>query len=138
MSASPSPLLSMLISYSTSSPNSKKFGPPAGPSRGMKLAIKVTVLGLSGLTKAYRSVLSATGSLEMSGASRWDDISLPPLELGAFRSCLWQNSNQAHHKLRIAKNDFLSAGHHTDLARSEIAHMGYQGSTKLGSGCFFR
>jgi hypothetical protein len=29
---------------------------------------------LSGLTNAYTSVLSATGSLEISGASRCDDI----------------------------------------------------------------
>ena len=34
----------------------------------------VTVSGLSGLVKAYRSVLSATGSLEISGASRWEDM----------------------------------------------------------------
>src|SRR5262245_45771969 len=31
----------------------------------------VTVLGRSGLTNAYRSVLSAAGSLAISGASRW-------------------------------------------------------------------
>src|SRR5689334_6878133 len=31
----------------------------------------VTVLGLSGDTNAYRSVLSAVGSCEMSGASAW-------------------------------------------------------------------
>src|SRR5579862_751246 len=34
----------------------------------------VTVSGRSGLTNAYRSVLSATGSLEISGASRCDDM----------------------------------------------------------------
>ena len=34
----------------------------------------VTVSGLSGLTNAYTSVLSATGSFEISGASRCDDI----------------------------------------------------------------
>jgi hypothetical protein len=32
---------------------------------------------LSGLTNAYTSVLSATGSLAISGASRCDDIRLP-------------------------------------------------------------
>src|SRR5207248_8685335 len=41
------------------------------------LLIKVTVFGLSGLTKAYRSVLSATGSLAMAGASRCDDMGSP-------------------------------------------------------------
>src|SRR6266581_7312147 len=38
----------------------------------------VTVSGLSGLTNAYRSVLSATGSLEILGASRWDVTNLFP------------------------------------------------------------
>src|SRR3989442_4301389 len=42
----------------------------------MKLARIVTVSGLSGLTNAYRSVLSATGSLEILGASRWDVTNL--------------------------------------------------------------
>src|SRR4051794_15968770 len=37
----------------------------------------VTVSGLSGLTKAYRSVLSASGSLLISGASRWLDANVP-------------------------------------------------------------
>src|SRR5579864_1305800 len=36
--------------------------------------MSVTVLGLSGLTKAYTSVLSATGSFEICGASRCDDM----------------------------------------------------------------
>src|ERR1700722_4553758 len=36
--------------------------------------MSVTVPGLSGLTNAYTSVLSATGSLEISGASRCDDM----------------------------------------------------------------
>src|ERR1700733_8850999 len=39
--------------------------------------MSVTVSGLSGLTNAYTSVLSATGSLEISGASRCDDMRLP-------------------------------------------------------------
>src|SRR5580704_1203856 len=37
--------------------------------------MSVTVSGLSGLTNAYTSVLSATGSLDVSGASRCDDMS---------------------------------------------------------------
>ena len=36
--------------------------------------IIVTKSGLSGLTKAYVSVLSATGSFEIEGASRWEDM----------------------------------------------------------------
>ena len=40
----------------------------------------VTVSGSSGETNAYVSVLSATGSLLIAGASRWDDISCLLLE----------------------------------------------------------
>src|SRR5205823_11012654 len=61
------------MSYLTSSPNRLKFGPPAGSSNGIQLVTMVTVLGSSGLRKAYRSVASATGSCEISGASRWLD-----------------------------------------------------------------
>src|SRR2546423_14884166 len=43
----------------------------------------VRVFGLSGLRNAYRSVLSAVGSSEMSGASRWLEALL---ELGARRA----------------------------------------------------
>src|SRR5574339_1076362 len=39
----------------------------------MKLLIRVTVSGFEGLTKAYTSVLSASGSWLISGASRWLD-----------------------------------------------------------------
>src|SRR5213593_409993 len=70
----PSPLLSIRISYRTSSPNWKKFGPPAGSSSGMKFERIVTFEVSTGSTNAYRSVLSATGSFEIVGASRWDDI----------------------------------------------------------------
>src|SRR6478736_7884480 len=52
----------------------------------MKFAISVTVPGLSGLTNAYTSVLSATGSLAISGASRCEDMRLPHrLETGSNR-----------------------------------------------------
>src|SRR5919201_1729336 len=43
----------------------------------------VRVFGLSGLRNTYRSVLSAVGSSEISGASRWLDALL---ELGARRA----------------------------------------------------
>jgi hypothetical protein len=39
----------------------------------MKAGIGVTDFGCRGLTSASTSVLSATGSLEISGASRCDD-----------------------------------------------------------------
>src|SRR3954451_25228955 len=44
----------------------------------------VTVSGSSGLTKAYRSEESATGSLLISGASRCDDIGKPLSALDGF------------------------------------------------------
>src|ERR1700759_2564112 len=74
MSAWAVPELLTWISYSTSSPNSKKLGPPSGSSSGTKLAISVTVSGLSGDTNAYTSVLSAAASLTMPGGSLCDDI----------------------------------------------------------------
>src|ERR1700737_3455832 len=76
-SATASPLVSTLTAYNTSSPNREKFGPPCGASNGIQLAISVTVFGLSGLTNAYVSVLSATGSWLISGASRWLEAFAP-------------------------------------------------------------
>src|SRR4029079_3843204 len=67
-----------MISYSTLSSNLKKFGPPYGASNGMKFAIKTTLFGFVGLTNAYTSVLSASGSALMSGASRWLDACSEP------------------------------------------------------------
>src|SRR5439155_933171 len=40
----------------------------------MKFARTVTLDVSAGSTNAYRSVLSATGSFEIAGASRWEDI----------------------------------------------------------------
>src|ERR1700694_6027617 len=77
-SATASPLVSTLTAYNTSSPNREKFGPPCGASNGIQFAISVTVFGLSGLTNAYVSVLSATGSWLISGASRWLEAFAPP------------------------------------------------------------
>lgn len=63
----------MWMSYCASSANVKKFGPPAGSSNGIQFAMIVVVSGLSGLTNAYRSVLSNCGVPEISGASRWEE-----------------------------------------------------------------
>src|SRR5438034_8343866 len=68
-----SPSLSMLTSYRTPGANEKKFGPPAGSSNGIQLLMIVVVVGLSGLTNAYRSVPSTCGSAATNGASRWLD-----------------------------------------------------------------
>src|ERR1700761_4571103 len=51
----------------------------------------VTVPSFSGLTKAYRSVLSATGSWEIAGASRCDDISSPRGSWSAQRCATWRS-----------------------------------------------
>src|SRR5919199_6704136 len=61
------------MSYRAVGENVYQFGPAAGSSPGIQFDAIVTVSGLSGLTNAYRSVLSADGSSEMSGASRWLD-----------------------------------------------------------------
>src|SRR5437660_8652483 len=62
--------------------NVYQLGPAAGSSPGIQFETMVNVLGLSGLRNAYRSVLSAVGSSEISGASRWLDA---VLALGARR-----------------------------------------------------
>jgi hypothetical protein len=45
----------------------------------------VRLFGSSGLTNAYRSVLSAAGSPAMSGASRWLDARTPETDVTAMR-----------------------------------------------------
>src|SRR5581483_4930945 len=49
-----------------------------GSSPWTQFATMVTVFGLSGLRNTYRSVLSAVGSSEISGASRWLEALLEP------------------------------------------------------------
>src|SRR5215831_5724884 len=61
------------MSYRADGENVYQLGPAAGSSPGIQSERIVTVSGLSGLRNAYRSVLSADGSSEMSGASRWLD-----------------------------------------------------------------
>src|SRR5262249_45551574 len=71
-----------MMLYRALGENVYQFGPAAGSSPGIQFETMVNVLGLSGLRNAYRSVLSAVGSSEISGASRWLDALL---ELGARR-----------------------------------------------------
>src|ERR671923_3022944 len=59
------------MSYRAVGENVYQLGPAAGSSPGIQLEMIVRVFGLSGLRNAYRSVLSAAGSSEMRGASRW-------------------------------------------------------------------
>src|SRR5437867_13417999 len=61
------------MSYRAVGENVYQFGPAAGSSPGIQFEMIVTVSGLSGLRNAYVSVLSAVGSSEISGASRWLD-----------------------------------------------------------------
>src|SRR3974390_427309 len=63
--------------------------------------MSVTVSGASGLTNAYTSVLSATGSLEISGASRCDDMNEPHCVL--CESSERQMAGQAHPAARAIR-----------------------------------
>src|SRR5262249_56756285 len=60
-----------MMLYRALGENVYQFGPAAGSSPGIQFETTVNVLGLSGLRNAYRSVLSADGSSEIRGASRW-------------------------------------------------------------------
>src|SRR5215813_8556852 len=78
----------------------------------------VTVLGASGLTKAYVSVESATGSLEISGASRCDDMTTSSPGLGGVGG--------AHHtrdELLVLHDDLLGALHDRDVAGGSVTNM---------------
>src|SRR5690349_2437251 len=76
----------------------------------------VTVLARSGLTKAYVSVLSATGSLLMAGASRWVDISLTPCSAGRV-------DDSAHQRL-VLDRDLALTDDDGELAAAGVAHVG--------------
>src|SRR5207237_1267341 len=77
----------------------------------------VTVLGSSGETNAYVSVLSATGSLLVAGASRWDDM-----------SCLLLcRARDLRGELTVADGDFAFAGHDRDPVVVYICHDWFGG-----------
>src|SRR5918992_5769242 len=61
------------MTYRADCENVYHIGPAAGSSPGIQLEMMLTVSGRSGLRNAYVSVLSAEGSSEISGASRWLD-----------------------------------------------------------------
>src|SRR5690348_12228149 len=79
----------------------------------MKLAIRVTVSGLSGETNAYVSVPSATGSLEISGASRWDDISLAS-----------RGVEDAGHEVAVLDDHLALADEQPDLGKPVVLDVG--------------
>src|SRR3954466_14787484 len=68
----------------------------------------VTVSGSSGLTKAYRSEESATGSLLISGASRCEDIGKPLSALDGFE--------QAGSELLVGQGRLRPAGEDVERA----------------------
>src|SRR5437868_6167459 len=76
----------------------------------------VTVSGLSGLTKAYRSVLSAAGSLLINGASRWlEALTLPE---GAPNTASPTTSDRAAATLTILASFITTLSPLVDLALS--------------------
>src|SRR5437870_9556348 len=74
----------------------------------------VRVFGLSGLRNAYRSVLSAVGSSEISGASLWLDALLEPGARRATKRAVSTAPTTASRMnaqcLRIRCGSFLTAG----------------------------
>src|ERR687898_69527 len=78
------------MTYRADCENVYHIGPAAGSSAGIQLEMMLTVSGRSGLRNAYVSVLSAEGSSEINGASRWLDawaaVGLPPRDASAANS----------------------------------------------------
>src|SRR6185437_6178426 len=81
----------------------------------------VTVPGSSGETNAYVSVLSATGSLLIAGASRWDDISC----------LLLRRARDSRGELAVADGDFAFAGHDR---HSVVVYVGHDRFGRGGIG----
>src|ERR1700749_1838768 len=85
----------------------------------MKFAISVTLSGWSGLTNAYTSVLSATGSFEISGASRCDDManSLLAMRMGELRgNQLPDGVGQPGDEGLVADDGVVGSGEDVELA----------------------
>src|SRR6266508_2001190 len=77
--------------------------------------MSVTFVGSLGSTKAYTSVLSATGSLEISGASRCDDI-----------ASLLRDGDEARDEPGVAARDLSCTDHDDDLALAGVPDVGDQ------------
>src|ERR1700722_20530665 len=91
--------------------------------------MSVTVSGLSGLTNAYTSVLSATGSLEISGASRCDDIDLPHwLERARMDRCgLTDRAGDPGGQVLVAQGGVAGPGEHLDVPGLRVADVHQDG-----------
>src|SRR6185312_16850734 len=97
--------------------------------------MRVTVRGLSGLTNAYTSVLSAEGSLEISGASRCEDMAEPFTQLGMNRKasrrgrrcsgtrCASEGPSQSGDELLVGHDDFVTFDHEGDFALLQIVDV---------------
>src|SRR5215472_19309153 len=101
--------------------------------------MRVTVLGRSGLTKAYTSVLSATGSLEISGASRWDDMCFYLLTKRTSvtnKVCRRSMGNlqKSLHKVSIMESVFLCADQQDKLCLGWIDRVNHQWTSACGNG----
>src|SRR5882762_6618990 len=82
----------------------------------MKLAISVTVSGWSGLTNAYTSVLSATGSFEISGASRCEDMVPPSTD----------RAGEPGSEFAVGDQDLTMADHDCELAGLDVLHVHHE------------
>src|SRR4051812_5999861 len=99
----------------------------------------VKVLGLSGLRKAYRSVLSAVGSSEIRGASRWLDAVLEPGARRATKSAVSAAPTAASRmnaqRLRIRCGSFLTAGRLGDQLVVAVVRGLIRPKSRSGSIC---
>src|SRR5262252_4652483 len=80
--------------------------------------MSVTLSGRSGLTNAYTSVLSATGSFEISGASRCEDMA----DLSG-RGEGPGDSGDARGEVVVVHDDLLLADHDGDLSGVGVADV---------------
>src|SRR2546430_14437535 len=85
----------------------------------------VTVSGRSGLTKAYRSVLSASGSWLMSGASRWLEARAVGSERGTSMAAI---AARAKVRTRFIEPPFVDAVRYV----SDIPYEGTAGRGLVG------
>src|SRR5271165_567496 len=102
----------------------------------------VTVESASGLTNAYRSVESATGSLEISGASRWEDMAHSPRwvcrgngsrsRAGGAAGGSAGGAQDVRSELLVAEADLAGSDEDADLAGAGVPHVGHDGLVAAG------
>src|SRR3982751_2466741 len=92
----------------------------------------VTVSGWSGLTKAYRSELSATGSLLISGASRCDDMSGLPGGFEQARGQLLVGDGLQRVAREEVDGALLGVADRDDERRAVAGGLGLAGQAQTG------